>query len=322
MPSRASYYPVLLQSDSLQTESQVRPTTVLLHGLWAPTLLMRPLQWQLRQRGHRALLARQRDWALTPAANANALAQWLGSLDADAAADTQSGASVAAAGWATEPAADVTQESGSIDFPAAASRPPTNNTPAGKSPLHLVGHSLGGIVLLHLMAQLEASAAARTADVAQNPQAQPSISFGKSGGVAIDPVLGAGLLQRIVSVQLVACPCQGSAVARRFASKAWRASLLGKSVHQGVLGEVPAWTRHDVPLGVIRGTRSRGLGHMLMRTASVGDGVLSLPEADTAAARDRADLPASHSGLLFSSLCADYLDRFVRHRHYASAGAQ
>ena len=90
--------------------------------------------------------------------------------------------------------------------------------------LHLVAHSLGGIVLHHLFRQF------------------PDLPPGR--------------------VVLLGSPVRGSGVARRMAVSPFLRPLLGSNREEGLLGDVPPWPPNR-ELGVIAGNRGLGVGRLI-----------------------------------------------------------
>ena len=86
--------------------------------------------------------------------------------------------------------------------------------------------------------------------------------------------------------------------------------LLGKSIEDGLLGNVPAWDgSHD--LGSIAGRLRFGLGMIIPGVPLPNDGSVSVEETRAEKMKDHAIVNASHFGLLLSatsaSLCLEFL---------------
>ena len=141
------------------------------------------------------------------------------------------------------------------------------------SRVHLVAHSLGGIVAMHLFA----------------------------GGEPLPP-------GRVV---FIGTPAQGSAAARRLARWPVVGSLLGMSRQQGLLGGAPGWSC-DRELGVIAGDLPLGAGLLLGGLPRPHDGTVALAETEVSGATDRKVLHGSHLGLLWLAETAELVDRFLR----------
>ncbi|NND89906.1 MAG: alpha/beta hydrolase [Granulosicoccus sp.] len=142
----------------------------------------------------------------------------------------------------------------------------------GARRINLVGHSLGGIVILHLLHE--------------HPE------------LAIDKVV------------LIGSPVKGSYVARRIYDAPLLRPLLGRSVEKGLLGGAPDFTAGR-PLGIITGRGKLGITALLYPTGDDSDGVVRESETLIENATDRVNLPMSHSTMIFSRKCTDYIARFL-----------
>ena len=139
--------------------------------------------------------------------------------------------------------------------------------------IHLVGHSLGGLVIRHLF--------------------------------HLSRELRPG---RVVTL---ATPHQGSSVAARLAKTSAGLFALGKSLDHGLRGDAPAWTGAR-ELGVIAGSRSLGLGRMVATLNGLNDGTVAVSEASLPNATDLVILPFTHFGMLFSAIVARQVGQFLR----------
>lgn len=145
--------------------------------------------------------------------------------------------------------------------------------------LHLVAHSLGGILTLHL--------------------------FARHGGIPPGRVV------------FIGAPVAGSAVARRLALSGPGAWLLGHSREQGLTGGAPEWTAGR-ELGVISGDLAIGVGRVLGGLTGPNDGTVAVAETRVEAATDSVLIHASHLGLLFSRRTADAVADFLRHGRFGA----
>ena len=143
----------------------------------------------------------------------------------------------------------------------------------GAGTIHLVAHSLGGIVLLHLFDRFSSQ--------------QPG---------------------RLV---MLGTPVRGSGVARRMARSGLLRKTLGRSTEAGLLGNVPGWSGQR-ELGIIAGTRALGLGRLIGGLGQPSDGTVAVAETRVRGASAHLLLPVSHSGLLFSRRTAQATCRFLR----------
>ena len=149
----------------------------------------------------------------------------------------------------------------------------------GANSINLVGHSLGGIVILHLLHQF------------------PDIDVDK--------------------VVLIGTPAKGSWVAKRLHALPFFRPLLGQSVEKGLLGGAPLFTI-DKPLGIITGRGKFGVSALLFRSDEQNDGVVRESETLLDNATDRVSVPLSHSAMVFSRQCADYVAQFLSTGHFRS----
>lgn len=155
----------------------------------------------------------------------------------------------------------------------------------GASDIHLVGHSLGGLVILEMLAQAEAP--------------------------------------RVQRVVLLGTPCLGSHCAQRLAAVKGMPALLGRSIMQWLARPSDAAARlpTTVAVGVIAGIRSVGLGRIVPGLPRPNDGVVTLAETRLPGAADFLALPLAHSQLLASRSCALQIASFLDSRRFQHAPA-
>ena len=139
--------------------------------------------------------------------------------------------------------------------------------------VHLVGHSLGGLVILSMM------------------QAHPEIS-----------------VHRVV---LAGSPYGDIASAHGLERFAWGHRALGKTIDDWLHQARPA-LREGVELGIIAGSISMGLGRLFVTLPMPNDGVVRLEETRVPGAADSIVVHASHSGMLVSSAVARAACDFLR----------
>jgi len=144
--------------------------------------------------------------------------------------------------------------------------------------VHLVGHSLGGIVILHLLDQYD------------------DIPDGR--------------------VVLMGSPVRGSAFAKQLAGNRWSRLLLGRSTEDGVLGGAPVY-QDERELGIIRGTVRLGAAALVRKPGETNDGVVSESETMINGANDYVDLPLSHSMLIFSRRSAELIKHFLNNGRFS-----
>jgi len=137
--------------------------------------------------------------------------------------------------------------------------------------IHLVGHSLGGLVILRYLR-----------------------NYGE---------------RRVGRIVLLGTPVRACMAGLRFESMAAAERLLGAS--REIWRNLPDDYRPQCELGVIAGSRPWGLGRLLMRLPGTNDGVVRLDETEVAGMRDRIVLPVSHSGMLVSTRLAREVAAFL-----------
>jgi pimeloyl-ACP methyl ester carboxylesterase len=138
-------------------------------------------------------------------------------------------------------------------------------------PVHLVGHSLGGLVILRYLK-----------------------TYGE---------------QRIGRIVLLGTPARACMAGLRLENLAAGERLLGAS--RDIWRSLPEDYRPQCELGVIAGSRPWGLGRLMMRLPGTNDGVVRLEETEVAGMRDRIVLPVSHSGMLVSARVARQVAAFL-----------
>lgn len=149
--------------------------------------------------------------------------------------------------------------------------------------VHLLGHSLGGIVILHMLDQNNA--------------------------------LDIGRLMPKGRVIFMATPVQGSELARMLHANRWFRPLLGKSVQDGLLGGAPV-ALHERETGVISGSSRVGLSALFFNPDGVNDGVVGQSETKLDDACDAVCVPHSHALMLFSRESVEKACAFFKHGRF------
>jgi len=151
--------------------------------------------------------------------------------------------------------------------------------------IHLVGHSLGGLVILRF---LEDEAARE-----------------------LGPALPPG---RAV---LMGSPLQGIAVARSLS----RFPLLRAALGRSIVGEAqtPSARRwHGArDVGVIAGNVSLGFGRLFADLPEPNDGTVAVEETRLDGAADHIVLPVSHTGMVFSPVVAQQTAEFLQRGRFS-----
>jgi len=146
--------------------------------------------------------------------------------------------------------------------------------------LHLVGHSLGGLVVMHTLALF------------------PQLPIGR--------------------VVLLGCPLAGSRAVQYLARSPAGRVLVGRALREW-LPERAVAVADAFEVGMIAGTRRFGAGMLLVPLPTPNDGAVCLDETRLPGLRDHVTLPLTHSGLILSSRAALEIDHFLEHGHFAHA---
>jgi pimeloyl-ACP methyl ester carboxylesterase len=153
----------------------------------------------------------------------------------------------------------------------------------GPAPLHLVGHSLGGVLILNLLAQ----------------------------GDALPP-------GRVVCLGSPLC---GSRAAASLRTHRWGVPVLGNTITGCVLEDTASrWARavaESREIGVIAGTRPLGVGRWITTFDEPCDGTVAVSETRLPGAADHIELPVTHMGMLLSRRVADQTAAFLRQGRFA-----
>lgn len=146
--------------------------------------------------------------------------------------------------------------------------------------VNVVAHSLGGLVVLNMLAQASAPC-----------------------------------IKRVV---LMGSPCSGSYCASVMLRTPLLTTIVGRSIRDASRRsrwDVPA----EVEIGVIAGNHSFGLGRMFRGLPRPNDGVVSVEETRLAGCSDAIVLPVSHSEMLISKECAKQAGHFLKNGRFFHA---
>lgn len=144
---------------------------------------------------------------------------------------------------------------------------------ANSDRIHLVGHSLGGLVVLDMLARRH------------------------------DP--------RLRRAVLMGSPCMGSHAASAVAGLPWISAIIGRSLKDWLSLRRPDLPE-EIEIGVLAGNFSLGIGRLVPGLPQPNDGVVAVAETRWPGARDSIVLPVSHAGMLVSRECSDQVAAFLR----------
>jgi pimeloyl-ACP methyl ester carboxylesterase len=152
--------------------------------------------------------------------------------------------------------------------------------------LHLVGHSLGGLVICKM--------------------------FEETGGESLPP-------GRVV---LLGSPVAGSRAAHRLAQWKLGRLIMGRSVREELLRHRDRRWPYGRDLGVIAGTLSVGLGRVVNTHRGSSDGTIYVDETRIPGMKQHLVMHVSHTGLPFSASVAKQTAAFLRSGRFEGAAAQ
>ena len=143
--------------------------------------------------------------------------------------------------------------------------------------LHLVGYSMGGLVILNLLNRFDDLPAGR--------------------------------------VLLMGTPVKGSGVVRRLEKLPGQKLLFGKARENLLQGY--EHTPQARETGMIRGTRALGLGQVAGRHGEPSDGTVAVSETDREGLTDSVEMDVSHSEMLVSSEVVEQVEHFLQYGKFA-----
>jgi len=152
--------------------------------------------------------------------------------------------------------------------------------------LHLVGHSLGGVVICKM--------------------------FEETGGESLPP-------GRVV---LLGSPVAGCRAAHRLARYRLGKLIMGRGVREELLVDRDRRWAYGRDLGVIAGSLSVGLGRIVNVHPGSSDGTIYVDETRIPGMKEHLVMPVSHSGLPFSAAVARQTAAFLRSGRFDSAVTQ
>jgi pimeloyl-ACP methyl ester carboxylesterase len=143
--------------------------------------------------------------------------------------------------------------------------------------INLVGHSLGGLLILGMLAKYD----------------QP----------------------RVHRVVLMGSPCMGCYSASFLARQRLLSAVPGRSLMDWL--DLPRRTiSRSVEIGILSGSRSLGLGRLIPGLPTPNDGVVAVEETGLPEATDFVTIPVAHAEMLFSRTCAIQVASFLKNGRF------
>ena len=147
-----------------------------------------------------------------------------------------------------------------------------------RSTVHLVGHSLGGLVILRMLEQY------------------PSQPRGR--------------------IVLLGAPVTGSEAARSAVRLPLGTFFLGRGQADGLLDGLRPDGASQREIGVIAGTLPAGLGSLISNVARPHDGTVAVAETRFPGIQDHLQMRVSHSTMIFSPGVADQVAEFLKNGRF------
>ena len=142
-----------------------------------------------------------------------------------------------------------------------------------RGPVHLVGHSLGGLLIQQMLTLPDAP------------------------------------ISQVSRVVMLGTPVAGSKAAARTRRMLIGRRLLGANVERLCRGVEKG--RHPVPIGMVAGGKGLGLGRVVLPGVR-GDGTVAVDETYWSGLDDHCVLPVTHSSMLWSRAVAQQTAEFLR----------
>jgi len=145
--------------------------------------------------------------------------------------------------------------------------------------LHLVGHSMGGLVILNLLNRFDDLPPGR--------------------------------------VVLMGTPVKGASIVKRLEKLPGQKLLFGKARDNLMQGFQHTPLEHET--GMIRGTRALGLGRLTGKRSEPNDGSIMVSETELDGLKDSVELEVAHSEMLVSAEVVEQVEQFILHGEFEKA---
>ncbi len=135
------------------------------------------------------------------------------------------------------------------------------------------------------------------------------------GGLVLRHCLDLHPLNKPGNIVMLGTPNQTSSAAKTFSGWPGGSLLLGKSIDNGLLGPLPAWSGKQ-NIGVVAGDLRFGLGLIVPNIPTPSDGTVAIEETRLDGIRDHITLHVSHFGLLISKETFIQTKHFIEHAQF------
>lgn len=142
--------------------------------------------------------------------------------------------------------------------------------------LHLVGHSMGGLVILNMLNRFDDLPPGR--------------------------------------VVLMGTPVMGSGVVKRLGKLPGQKLLFGKARENLLQGFQHTPMRHET--GVIRGTHALGMGLIAGKHGEANDGTVAVSETELVGLKDSVEMDVTHTEMLVSAEVVEQVEQFLFHGRF------
>lgn len=137
------------------------------------------------------------------------------------------------------------------------------------------------------------------------------------GGIVVHRALSEFPIARPGRAVLLGSPLRGSFAARRLSRRRFGETVLGHTAREWLSCGPAEWNLPQ-QLGIIAGSRSMGIGHMVVPDLPrPNDGVVSVEETIVPGAHEHAVLAVAHSEMLVSRRVAGLVTAFLRSGSFA-----
>ncbi len=149
--------------------------------------------------------------------------------------------------------------------------------------------------------------------LAQVPGATVHLVGYSLGGLVIRALFRFYPQQRPGRIVLLGSPQQGNRAVEQVRRYWLGRQFTGRSMADLIAGVPQAWGWPQRDTGVIAGDRALGLGRLAAKLPEPNDGSVLVTETDVPGACDRRVLPVAHSAMLLSAMVAQEVVHFLRH---------